>query len=258
VDPIEIVDNPDFIEGIFNYCDRWCERCAFTNRCANFALGEEHFPTPEDRNIHSERFWEKLHDVFQQTRDMLGELLREQGIELTEADLEAATKEDRQLTDTAESHECVRAAEAYATSVNEWFDSAADLFSKKGEDLDLEGSNPRAEINELNDAVEVIRWYQYPIQVKLIRAVRGSIEDPPEILEGYPSDSDGSAKVALIGLDRSLAAWGLMRNQIPDQQDKILDILIALDRLRRRTEACFPNARDFIRPGFDDPANDSE
>src|SRR5689334_464552 len=26
-----------FIVGIFNYCDRWCEACAFTSRCRLFA-----------------------------------------------------------------------------------------------------------------------------------------------------------------------------------------------------------------------------
>ena len=26
-----------FILGIFNYCDRWCETCAFTSRCRLFA-----------------------------------------------------------------------------------------------------------------------------------------------------------------------------------------------------------------------------
>src|SRR5688572_15525227 len=26
-----------FIVGIFNYCDRWCERCPLTNRCRLFA-----------------------------------------------------------------------------------------------------------------------------------------------------------------------------------------------------------------------------
>src|SRR2546428_13738189 len=25
-----------FIVGIFNYCDRWCETCAFTSRCRVF------------------------------------------------------------------------------------------------------------------------------------------------------------------------------------------------------------------------------
>ena len=30
-----------FIVGIFNYCDRWCERCRFTSHCRLFADGAE-------------------------------------------------------------------------------------------------------------------------------------------------------------------------------------------------------------------------
>ena len=32
---MEIQDG--FIAGIFNYCDSWCERCAFTSYCRVFA-----------------------------------------------------------------------------------------------------------------------------------------------------------------------------------------------------------------------------
>ena len=31
-----LAKNPNFISGIHNYCDRWCERCPFTARCMNF------------------------------------------------------------------------------------------------------------------------------------------------------------------------------------------------------------------------------
>ncbi len=58
----------------------------------------------------------------------------------------------------------------------------------------------------IKDCVEVIRWYQYQLHVKLMRALMHS--DIEEILDDeYPSDADGSAKVALIGMDRSIAAW---------------------------------------------------
>src|SRR5215470_6210325 len=30
-----------FIVGIFNYCNRWCETCAFTSRCRLFADAAE-------------------------------------------------------------------------------------------------------------------------------------------------------------------------------------------------------------------------
>lgn len=67
----------------------------------------------------------------------------------------------------------------------------------------------------------------------------------------FPRDSDGSAKVALIAIDRSIAAWGVMRKHFPERENNMLDILVHLDRLRKGVEKTFPNARAFIRPGFD-------
>jgi len=34
----KLAGNPDFISGIYNYCDRWCERCVMTARCVVFAM----------------------------------------------------------------------------------------------------------------------------------------------------------------------------------------------------------------------------
>ena len=66
--------NPEFIQGIYNYCDRWCERCAFTSRCMNFALSEEHFDDPQCRDINNKAFWVKLSEVFQVTLEMVKEI----------------------------------------------------------------------------------------------------------------------------------------------------------------------------------------
>jgi len=40
----------EFIPGIYNYCDRWCERCPQTSHCLNFAMSEEEFADPEARD----------------------------------------------------------------------------------------------------------------------------------------------------------------------------------------------------------------
>ena len=32
--------NRDYIIGIYNMCDYWCDRCAFTRRCRNFETSE--------------------------------------------------------------------------------------------------------------------------------------------------------------------------------------------------------------------------
>ena len=38
---VKIAQNSQYIEGIYNYCDRWCERCPMTSRCLNYAITEE-------------------------------------------------------------------------------------------------------------------------------------------------------------------------------------------------------------------------
>jgi len=61
------------IPGIYNYCDRWCERCPQTHRCLNFSIGEEEFSDPQTRDIRNEAFWKKLSEIFGETLEMLRE-----------------------------------------------------------------------------------------------------------------------------------------------------------------------------------------
>lgn len=247
----KLAQNPNFISGIYNYCDRWCERCTFTSRCMNFALSEEQFSDPESQDINNDLFWQKLSETFQLTLEMVKEAAEEYGIDLNSLDLEAAEKEDRLKDEIAEKHECSRLAKKYGKMVRTWFDSAGDLFKEKEENLNLQvqlempNANPIAEADSIKDAVDVIHWYQHFIYVKLMRAIRGNLDE-------FSEDSDGSAKVALIAIDRSIAAWGEMHSHFPEQKDEILDTLIHLDRLRRKVEKEFPKARAFVRPGFDE------
>jgi len=254
------VSNPRHISGIFNYCDRWCERCPMTSRCSVFAITGEHYPALGARDEDNERFWEKLREVFQGTIEMIREDAERQGIDLDSDPAETAAflAEERRRESAAEEHECPRAAKRYADTVEAWFTSAKPLFAEKRVALEsqarmrLPGGDPAGEAAQLKDVVEVVQYYQHQIWVKLMRAVNGFLEEELEILKGMPKDSDGSAKVALIGIDRSISAWSEIRLQFPDQGDKILDILVHLDRLRRNVEKTFPNARAFVRPGFDD------
>ena len=251
--------DPRFITGIYNYCDRWCERCPFTSRCMNFTMTEKQFSDPESRDIQNKAFWNKLGEVFQTTLEMVKEMAAEQGIDLDAIDMEEEEKREQREQELAESHECSLAANSYTGMVDEWFESATNLFQVKEDELNLELQagipeiDPSEEAEELHEIVDIIRWYQYQIYVKIVRAVKGTLEDELEILEGLPKDSDGSAKVALIGVDRSIGAWGRMLTHFPDREDETLDILVHLERLRRSLERDFPEARDFVRPGFDQP-----
>jgi hypothetical protein len=255
----KLAENPEFIPGIYNYCDRWCERCPFTQRCMNFALCKEQFGDPQDLDVNSGDLLEGISRIFQVTREMLKEFEEREGIDLDSLHLQEAYDQERTIEDTLSNHESCRSAKAYIEMVTKWFDSARNVFEQMKGELDLQarlelpGSDPRTEAAMLTNSVEVIRWYQHQIYVKLARAVSGTLEDTPDEM---PKDSDGSAKVALIGMDRSIAAWDQMRNHLPEREDDILNILAHLDQLRRRTETTFPDARAFVRPGFDDIGQD--
>ena len=80
---------------------------------------------------------------------------------------------------------------------------------------------------------------------------KGDLEERIDDFSEFSKDSDGSAKVALIGIDRSIAAWGEIRNHFPLYVASILKMLVHLEQLRRKVEKAFPDARTFIRPGFD-------
>lgn len=254
----EIVGDPKFIPGIYNYCDRWCERCQFTARCSNFAVGEEQFNSPEKLDINNSAFWEKISEMFQITRELLNEMVEREGIDLNAIDEEEFKQREKIREEVVENHECAVDAKAYIELVNDWFESADELFEKRAEELNLEASlelpneNPFEESNTLSDAVEIIRWYQNQIYVKTVRAIHGQVDEAEELLEDFPKDSDGSAKVALIGIDCSIAAWGILLANFAEREDETLKILLHLERLRKKVEKVFPAARAFVRPGFDE------
>ncbi len=245
-----------FISGIYNYCDRWCERCPQTSRCLNFSIASKEFADPESRDIHNEAFWKKLSGIFKDTIDLLKERAAAEGLDLDAVNLDKLEEEDRLVTEAADGHEISRAARSYGDIAEDWFKNAEHLFEENqspGPQFRLPtADNEGIEKDELDDALEVIRWYQNQIYVKIMRAISGAIEEQKKLDEGpeqFARDSDGSAKVALIGIDRSIAAWGIVNSRFPNPE--IRHIIAHLDRLRRSIENNFPDARAFIRPGFD-------
>ena len=254
----KLAKNKDFISGIYNYCDRWCERCPFTSRCMNYAMSREYTTDPEASDLDNEKFWQSLSEIFKVTREMLEESAEELGIDIESIDFEAASQEENIKDKIVENHECCRAAKKYSEMVTELFESeyiptlrVVDKQERKNtvELKSVDSLNGPAAIEEL---VEIIYWYQHFIYVKLMRSVHGTLGNTSELLEDYPKDSDGSAKVALIAIDRSMAAWMHMHNYFPNLQAQIFSILAQLDGLRKRVETIFPEARNFIRPGFDE------
>lgn len=252
-DLFKLAKNPRLISGIYNYCDRWCERCQFTDRCLNFAMEQEENRqsggSPKDKAA----FWKRFESSLKLTREMVNDLAKERGITFDPAELEEIGRAEERKRRTAEKHPIARAGMKYIKMVDQWFKTGEAVLKEKEEEIlaqaKLGVGSVNDEVASLTDAVEILRWYQHQIYVKLTRGL--DADEEYEATSEFPKDSDGSVKVALIAMDRSIGAWLRMKEFFPDKTDSILTMLVHLDRLRRAAEKEFPEARAFVRPGFD-------
>lgn len=254
-DLIDLAGDPNLIPGIYNYCDRWCERCPFSSRCLVYRTEQEDDDgDPASRDITNAAFWKKLTDIFKQTREMITAWAEESGVDLSDIsdeEIASAMEQKKAEMKDATEHPLSKAALGYAQRVSEWFDQTPPILETISDSPDAAEDSTAEENSDELEAAEVIRWYQFFIGVKIARALMSQVDEDEEGDE-YPKDSDGSAKVALIAIDRSISAWRLMTEVRSDRADSIRHFLFELEKLRLGAEREFPGARDFMRPGFDE------
>jgi hypothetical protein len=266
-----------FITGIYNYCDYWCDRCAFTRRCRNFAMDPDRLKGDERGGHHdatNHAFWNRLaeqlrHAAIFGKADQIGDARSD---EPTDADwdepfdpgIDAALQARERAVDT---HPLTGLSRDYMMQADAWLKSAdADLQALAREWLDASGArfdetDYEEAAREVGELIDVVAWYHTLIHPKLARAignlvepVRGDGEGARIIRESRLYDANGSGKVALIAIERSIAAWLRLREILPRQEDAILAMLVLLDRMRRRLRIAIPGAEAFKRPGFDSGA----
>jgi hypothetical protein len=222
-----------FIVGIFNYCDRWCEACPFTSRCRLFSdvaetealLDPNLKPVvdaprlPQDEPPPPPRWMQEMIDE-----------MNEAAARITAGELDVPPPP----VPPTEHLAIEKRATRYCFAVHAWLQKRT-----------YAALNP-------TDPFAVIGWFHTMIPAKVHRAIHGLAEDDPEDREG-PADHDGSAKVALLGIDRSHAAWVevVERGAISDAD--AAPFMAELVWLGEALEDVFPRARAFVRPAFDEP-----
>ena len=120
---IKRAGDPRFISGIFNYCDRWCERCIFTARCLNYDSSEEELGDLKARDVNNKEFYEKLHEIFQQTKEMIIEMAEETGLDLNSLDMEDEIENERKKREEIKQHELSMAANKYSKMAGKWLEN---------------------------------------------------------------------------------------------------------------------------------------
>ena len=231
----------EYIEFISVYCDRWCERCAFTNRCSAYAVEmaigmcEGDFeaglelavgappPETEAERKQREEFLESLANV-----------------EPTPQELEQFTRQREESQERIEETPASTASSRFTFLAHAWLKDRRQAVARTADAA-------------LADALEVAAWDSSFIHVKLHRALRGRDEAQrgENFGDDHPIQNDwnGSAKVALISIERSLKAWNVIADVTgdPDARHVAEELMV----LRTEVDRAFPKARKFRRPGFD-------
>lgn len=253
------------IAGIHNYCDRWCERCFFTSRCAVYIEAGE-LPR-EQLDIKNKAFWQRLGDNFSKAKDVLEQAAERYGVDLKaiQLDMEASERKEKQIREESTQHPISQLSLEYSEVATQWLKiqpGMLDRLDTLKTELTLgvqshEGAKEETVL--IKDGLAVIHWYCTFIHIKLMRALMGRLdnygwEDEPE----FQRDFDGSAKIALIGIERSMQAWIGLFQILPDNEDDFLKILSLLEKLKNLVRKEFPGAETFVRPGFDEYQSEKE
>ena len=215
-----------FIVGVYNYCDSWCARCDLTSRCRAFANKAKHEAMADPDLKRLGEMPPHPSDVREPPKWM-----QEMLSELNE-DIEPLPDPPRPAL-PASLRRVIAMAMAYCDHA--W---AA-----------LESS--RSSERPADEPSTVILWFAPLIASKTRRALNGLHEFDGD--HSFPPDHEGSAKVALLGIDRSMTAWSEARSIGRISAEESARFIGELHHLCFSLEELIPQARAFVRPGFDEP-----
>ncbi len=247
------------ISGIYNYCDRWCERCTFTRRCAIYE--DESGIPPEELDMKNKAFWDRLGRNFLKAKILLQKAAEQYGIDLEAVEQKAEESEKRKerIKNESRDHPLSKLSMEYSVLAREWLKTQPGMLDrldtlKQELTLGVEShQGARKQTKTIKDSLAVIQWYLAFIHIKLMRALMGKMNyDGWQEANGFQCDFDGSAKIAIIAVQRSIQAWSSLFEIIPEREDDFLKVLSLLDKIKTLARVEFPKAEVFIRPGFDE------
>jgi len=233
-------DGQGFIPGVYNYCDRWCERCPFASRCRVYATelalridGVDGELTRAAEGLPADPAEEWAgDDLAEAAEDLSGEDLEQ---EMLARDVAHAIAEAHPLTGAAE--RLARLARLLITAV----------------EARVTAGGQEAEV--FRDPLEVVARYGYFVAAKARRALSG--RDHPPILDDdgrpFPSDADGSARIASLACAAARDAARRLAALDPALTSLTDPFTQTADRVLELLDDAFPGHCLFRRPGFDDP-----
>jgi hypothetical protein len=253
------------IPGIFNYCDRWCERCEYTDRCRLFQSEAErnirHILNDEDPNDPEII----MRDVAESIDDAMAMLDAQMEIEgISGEDLEDDDAEDSQYFiddfddergEVNESGRIVKTPHPLAVQSDDFYKDVLGLFNKMKSLFQDDPDAVEPVNNPLYEDLKILLWYSPQISVK-IRMCAGSKltienEKDEEEIEFEVEMMNINSRIAFTGMEKCLNSLQNIYNSQSVYHDEILPLLSLMKKIKDGFEKEFPAVHTFKRPYFD-------
>lgn len=230
----------DRISFISAYCDSWCERCAFTDRCSSFAARAAIAMCGDVREGIELAVGRPLCADRRAPEPVPAWRADFQDVEVTPDELARLDQEEDERRIRLEETSLMKTAHALSELAREWLAAQPTELQSAADPV-------------LGEALAVAQYDVHLFWVKLYRALDGRDREDDELFDDDPIQNDwnGSAKVALICIERSEAAWRVIAASTA--QETPMAVADQFRDLRHEVEREFPDAWRFIRPGFDEP-----
>lgn len=228
-DLVARASDPRWIPAIYNYCDRRCARCRFSERC--FAFNEE---------VREGAGAEDIVDVASESLDRSLRLLHAYA-ESEGVDIQTTDPGEVSARNAMEEDALVVATHQYASESWKLMDALESQLA------------PGAAV-DVRDAIDSLKRLSTMIGPKIYRALAGLVDPLSPADHPTQNDAHGSAKTARLMIADSLAAWRVVNQLGRASLDSPTRTLAAmLDRIDQELAQRIPRAMEFIRPGFDEP-----
>ncbi len=245
-----------FITGVYNYCDRFCERCTLTRRCRVYAdekvRVEEHKKKGEDPHD-----WAVvLDDVkkeFEKTIRLIREAAEKEGI-----DLESNPDSPTPAESDPSTHPLHKLSRQYMAHAHRFLENLRKKIETFRQDLAVCAGTTPDSVTDLKKIItdyETVLWFHTLVPAKIHRALTAQFEAAEDSTSDFESDdasaddAAGSAKVAYYGLERSISALQALYEW--EKDDEILTLLVLADRMRQMLDREIPGHRSFHHPWFE-------
>ena len=252
------------IPGIYNYSDRWCEKCSYTNRCLLFkkeAKREIKHLLKNENESDAEHYsklvvdemedMEKLFGQNSNSEDFLDSLDDNEDFDFDDedGDLEKFDEEDDNEIDNPEKsfNPLIHLSEEMFSELEVYYDTAKKHFPEEIEKYDT--------TNPLITNMQILSWYIPQISVKIrmcfwgkkqLEKAKGKItrEVEEEML-------NVTSRIVYLGIEKSLAALNGILLQQKELEIETQLFLSTIKMIKKMFLEEFPKGQSYKRPYFD-------